>query len=122
MKKAILLGLLVLSFHSFSQSDKNKLSKSGVISGKVIDEITKEPLPYVNIVVRDVAKKVITVGITGDKGNFKIKNIPEGNNIVEIQYIGYATFSKQINIKNKQRNVNLGTIPDQSQKLCVNLK
>ncbi len=107
----MLLCLLTVSFNSFAQLAKSELPKPGTIYGKVIDETTKEPLPYVNIVVRDMAKKVITGGITGDKGNFKIKDIPKGNSIVEIQFIGYTTFSKQISVTNKERNINLGTIP-----------
>lgn len=103
--------MLTLTMNSFAQLAKSKLPKPGVISGKVVDQETKEPLPYVNIVVRDMAKKVITGGITGDKGTFKIKDIPEGNSIVEVQFIGYKTFSKQINVTSKTRNISMGTIP-----------
>ena len=102
--------MLTVTFNSFAQLAKSKLPKPGVISGKVIDEITKEPLPYVNIVVMDMAKKVITGGITEENGSFKIKDIPKGNSLVEVQFIGYTTFSKQINVTSKNKTVNLGTI------------
>ena len=96
---------------SYAQLDKNKIAKPGTISGKVIDQITKEPLPYVNIVIRDMAKKIITGGVTDFNGKFKIKNIPEGNSLIEVQFIGYKTYSKQIAITNSKRRLNLGTIP-----------
>ena len=86
------------------------LPKPGTISGKVIDKNSKESLPYVNIVVRDLTKKIITGGITDMNGAFKVKDIPKGKSIVEIQFIGYKTFARQITITNKNRKLNLGTI------------
>lgn len=102
--------MLCATLNVFAQSTKSNLPKPGVISGKVIDETSKEPLPYVNIVVRDMAKKVITGGITGDNGTFKIKDIPSGNSIVEVQFIGYKLHSQQINVTNRNKKINLGTI------------
>jgi outer membrane receptor protein involved in Fe transport len=110
MKKLFLFCMLSVTLNSFAQLAKDKLPKPGVISGKVIDEASKEALPYVNIIVRDMAKKVITGGITKDDGTFKIKEIPEGNSIVEIQFIGYKLYSKQITVSNKARKLDLGTI------------
>lgn len=110
MKKLFLFCMLSVTLNSFAQLAKDKLPKPGVISGKVVDDASKEPLPYVNIVVRDMAKKVITGGITKDDGTFKIKDIPEGNSIVEVQFIGYKLYSKQISVSNKARKLDLGTI------------
>lgn len=110
MKKLLLLCMLTVTFNSFAQLAKSELPKPGVVSGKVVDDATKEPLPYVNVVVRDAAKKVLTGGITDEKGKFKIKDIPEGNSIVEVQFIGYKTFSRSVSISSSKRNVNLGTI------------
>jgi len=110
MKKILLLCMLTVSFNSFAQLAKSELAKPGIISGKVIDETTKEALPYVNIVIYDMAKKVITGGITDDNGEFKVKDIPRGNSLVEIQFIGFKTFSKPISITSEEKNISLGTI------------
>ena len=110
MKKIILLFILSLTMSSYAQLTKSELVKPGIISGKVIDQETKESLPYVNIVIRDMAKKIITGGITDLDGNFRIKDIPEGNSIVEVQFIGYKTYSKQISVSAKNRKLNLGTV------------
>lgn len=110
MKKILVLFILTLTMSSYAQLDKSNLIKPGIISGKVIDQASKESLPYVNIVVRDMAKKIITGGITGLDGKFKIKNIPEGNSIVEIQFIGYKTYSKQISVSSNNRKLNIGTV------------
>ena len=101
---------MAISSITFAQMPKSILPKPGEISGKVIDQNTKDPLPYVNIVVKDLANKIITGGITADNGTFTIKNIPEGKNTIEVQFIGYKTFSKPIEVTNKQRKISLGTI------------
>lgn len=110
MKKILLLFILSLSINSYAQLDKSKIAKPGSISGKVIDQTSKEALPYVNIVIKDNAKKIVTGGITELDGKFRIKNIPEGVSFVEVQFIGYKTFARQINITNSNRSINLGTI------------
>ncbi|GGH01215.1 TonB-dependent receptor [Polaribacter pacificus] len=110
MKKILLLILVTISVQSYAQLDKKLIDKPGVISGKVIDNATKESLPYVNIVIRDTAKKIITGGITDINGLFTVKNIPEGVSLVEIQFIGFKTYSKQIKIEKGNRKIDLGTI------------
>ena len=110
MKKLLLVFLLIFAVNSHAQLAKNNLPKPGIISGKVIDNTLNEPLPYVNIVIKDMAKKIITGGITDDNGVFEIKDIPEGKSFVEVQFIGFETYSKEILITNDNRNIDLGTI------------
>ncbi len=110
MQKVLCLFIMLISTFSFSQMKKEYLPKPGKVSGKVIDKVSKEPLPYVNIIIRDTAKKVLTGGITNEKGIFNVPKIPLGKNIVEIQFIGYKTITKEIVIDNKSRNVKMGTI------------
>lgn len=111
MKKIILLFILTFSVSTYAQMDKSKIAKPGSVSGKVVDQKSKEPLPYVNIVIKDTAKKIITGGITELDGKFRVKNIPEGISIIEVQFIGYKTYSRQINISSGNRRINLGTVP-----------
>lgn len=110
MKKILLLLLTIISVNTYAQMSKSYLPKPGSITGKVIDQGTKEPLPYVNIVVKDAANKLITGGITNDAGTFKISNLPLGKSIVEIQFIGYKTINRPINIARQNKKINLGTI------------
>ena len=94
---------------AFAQPPKLEL-RDGTVSGKVIDASLNEPLPYVNIVIKDVANNIITGGITDDNGNFKIEKIPEGVIKVEITYIGYKTIVKDVIIGKDNYNVKLGDI------------
>ncbi|MFV8346585.1 TonB-dependent receptor domain-containing protein [Flavobacterium sp. ZB4P13] len=84
------------------------LESSGEISGKIIDKKTNEPLPYVNIVVKENSK-VITGGITSDKGTFQIKNLALKDYTVEIQFMGYKTISKSAKLT-EDRSINFNTI------------
>jgi len=89
---------------------QNNGPKVGVIKGKITDQTTKEVLPYVNIIVKDNSNNVLTVGITNDKGEFSVNKIPVGENIIEIQYIGYKTDSRKIIFSRKDAIHNIGTI------------
>ena len=53
-----------------------------IIIGKIIDKISNQPLSYVNIVVKE-NNKLVTGGITTEKGNFVIKNLVLKNYTVE---------------------------------------
>lgn len=80
----------------------------GSIKGKVIDKNTNEPLPYVNIVLKDNGK-IVTGSVTTDEGNFIINKLALQKYTVEIQFIGYVTIVKNIDL-NSDANLNLGTI------------
>ena len=81
---------------------------SGSIKGKVIDKKTNEPLPYVNIILKDNGK-IVTGGVTTEDGNFAINKLGLQKYTVEIQFIGYTTVVKNIDLTS-DANQNLGTI------------
>jgi hypothetical protein len=55
------------------------------IRGRVVDDISKEPLIGVSIAIKDA-----NVGTVSDaEGNYRIDNIPFGRQTVVISYIGY---------------------------------
>ena len=110
MKHYLMLAVLLFSLFTAAQPNANSDIKNGSISGRVIDEKLKEPLPYVNIVIKDANEKVITGSITDADGNFKIEKIPEGTVKVDITYIGYKTVSKAVILEKGNYKVNLGDI------------
>jgi outer membrane receptor protein involved in Fe transport len=110
MKKIIFLCSLIVSLTLSANVPLNETPKTGVITGKITDSATLQPLPYVSIVVKDVANELTTGGITDDEGKFTIKQISEGENTVEILYIGYQTEYKKINITKSKSRIDLGTI------------
>jgi outer membrane receptor protein involved in Fe transport len=101
---------MVLSTILSAQPNSNSDIKNGSISGRVMDAKLNEPLPYVNIVIKDATDKVITGGITSDDGTFKIDKIPEGLVKVEVSFIGYKTILKEINIGKNGYKIKVGDI------------
>lgn len=82
---------------------------TGNISGKVVDSTTKKAFPYANVNIKKETK-IITGGITSENGNFTIKEIPFDSYTVEIQFIGYKTYSKKITLNAENKSINLNTI------------
>ncbi|WP_424651747.1 TonB-dependent receptor [Capnocytophaga gingivalis] len=66
----------------------------GVLSGKVLDKSTGEPLINAEIIIKDLNKGTTT----DDKGFYQIHNLPLGSYIVSFYYLGYQSISKRINI------------------------
>jgi outer membrane receptor protein involved in Fe transport len=111
MKYILTFLLIAVSISVSAQLPKDLIDKTGEISGLVIDNSTKQPLAYVNIVVKDASKTILTGSITDDKGKFSITKLPLGESVVEIQFIGFKTISKSIKLSAKNQTINLGTIP-----------
>ncbi|MFD2916351.1 outer membrane beta-barrel family protein [Psychroserpens luteus] len=109
MKTFTQLCICLFTIMSFAQPPKLDL-RDGQVSGRVIDASLNQPLPYVNILIKDAADNTITGGITKDDGTFEIDKIPEGKITVSIQYIGFTTVSKTVNIGEDGYKINLGDI------------
>ncbi|MCL6275645.1 TonB-dependent receptor [Muricauda sp. 2012CJ35-5] len=114
MRRVTLLFALVLCILLPEQSRANDPESEppiGSISGTVIDQTLNQPVAYAAIVVKsEDGTETITGGITTESGTFEIKKLPEGNFILEVQYIGYKTHSQKLEISKNNRKVNVGTI------------
>ncbi len=82
------------------------------ISGKVIDNSTKEALEYATVALySNTNKEVITGVITNIEGVFNIENIKTGNYKMEISFLGYDTKTIPSLIVNKRnQKIQLGSI------------
>ncbi|MCH2195429.1 TonB-dependent receptor [Kordia sp.] len=108
MKKLFSLCMLMLCVTLHAQ---NPAPKIGTVQGKVIDAATKEAIPYATIVIKSKAdSKVITGAISDDNGNFKIQKVSVGAIVIDVQFIGYETISKEATISRDNRVINLGTV------------
>ncbi len=66
------------------------------IHGHVIDRATGEHLPYITVILKGT-----TIGVTTEStGHYMIRNVPEGNFIVEVSAIGYKTQQHALTVKN----------------------
>ncbi len=80
--------------------------KNAALSGKVTDK-NNAPISYANIVLK-LDGKIATGGITGDDGQYEIKNLEPKNYQVEIQFIGYKTFVTRADFTTGQKSISLG--------------
>ncbi len=104
----------------------DNLPKIGVISGKVIDATTNEPMPYASVALISVrTEKAVTGGLTDDRGTFLIEEVPVGAYTMEVSFIGYQKLViKDIKINREKSNysfTNLKLEADASQLGAVEL-
>ncbi|MGK0453615.1 MAG: outer membrane receptor protein involved in Fe transport [Paraglaciecola sp.] len=78
-----------------------------LITGKIIDARSNQPLEYATIILTNVETKKISGGITDEKGIFNLKT-PKGNYIISAEYISFK--SKKYPKKSISKNLDLGTI------------
>ncbi len=83
----------------------------GQITGNVIDQNLQQPVAYAAVVVKTASDgATIEGGITREDGTFEIGKLPDGQFILEVQYIGYKTYSKTFDISRNARALDLGII------------
>ncbi|RKS03670.1 TonB-dependent receptor domain-containing protein [Flavobacterium sp. 102] len=104
-----LLFLLVVCNFSILMAQVPSTNGPGVITGKVIDKNSKQPIPYVNVSILEDAK-IITGGITLENGNFSIKGLALKKYTVEIQFIGYKKVTQAVTLSESDKTINLNTI------------
>lgn len=113
MKKVFILFALLLcgALKASPIPDPTSDLKNGSISGKVVDINSKEGVAYAAIVIKSgIDADNLTGGITKEDGSFEINELPEGELILEVQFIGYKTYSQKFTISKKNKKINIGTI------------
>lgn len=110
MKNFLVFTVVFFSVLQFSIANEETKFKSGIITGIVLDKTLNQPLPYVNVVVKNSRKETVTGGITLEDGTFTIEEIQEGSYAVLIQYIGYKTVNRTIEISRRNSKIDLGRI------------
>jgi outer membrane receptor protein involved in Fe transport len=105
----LLLILLGTSSLIQAQNETPTFAKTGSISGKVIDKNSNQPIPYVNVTLKQ-DNKIITGGLTQDNGTFSIKNIALEKYTVEFQFIGYQKQVTTITLTGENKSLSMNTI------------
>lgn len=90
MKNIFLLVTLLVSGGLFAQNSVRDI----VVTGLIVDNDTGDPLEYATIAFYDAQNKVVTGGITNEKGEYSIK-VPTGTYTVQYEYISFKTIRKE---------------------------
>lgn len=108
MKRAILFFVLLISGQVWSNPDDPAIL--GTVSGIVIDQQFKEPIPYATITVKNEAGEVVDGTVSSLEGTFLLEKLPEGTYLFQIQYMGYETFSEEVVVSDKKSEFDMGTV------------
>lgn len=101
-------GILFLFGILFAYAQRPAGPPKLVITGKVVDRETNQPLEYATITLKNNNRPdLIQGGITDAKGNFRIESFP-GQYDINIEFISFATYRQ--NSVSLESNLNLGTI------------
>ncbi|UCD36635.1 MAG: carboxypeptidase-like regulatory domain-containing protein [Fidelibacterota bacterium] len=103
-----------IAFFVLAQS----LLASGTIRGKVFDDVTTEGLPAANVAIQGT-----NIGAAADvDGNYRITNVPSGDQTLIISYIGYVSLSVDVTIPEEGTVIqDVGLRPDVVQGREVNV-
>ncbi|REG90824.1 outer membrane beta-barrel family protein [Flavobacterium aquicola] len=96
--KTKLLVLFLLCFIGIAQAEN-----AGIISGKIINKTTKQPIPYASIVVKD-GVKIVNGIVADDKGEFLIKNLELKKYTLEVEFIGFKKYTSSFELSTSQKN------------------
>ena len=106
IQKAMFLAFL-FSFSSFFAQQKQE-GKKIVLTGKVIEKSTSQPLDYATVTLIGFnSNQAVSGGVTDAKGEFRIETRPGKFNI-KVEFMSFKTV--EIKEKTIQEDTNLGTI------------
>ena len=92
------------------------LSQNCKLSGNVVND-KKLPIAFASVCLKNQSDTLNRkVGTTNDKGFFEIVNIAKGSYSLQVQYVGFTTYSEIIAIKNDRSNKEI-TLNDLETKL-----
>lgn len=80
--------------HEHPEYPELRKSDANII-GHILDKKTKEHLPYITITLKGT-----TIGtVTDVTGHYFLKNLPEGNFVLEVSSVGYKTVIRNVTLK-----------------------
>ncbi len=106
MKRFLLLfAISILTFANAAAQKKT------TVTGRVLDSESAEALSYATVqILKADTTSMIAGGTTNLNGYYNVKNVPAGQYVMKVSYIGYHNFFRQVEIKHGQTEFNGGTI------------
>lgn len=106
---AILFNLILIMFFLSSSAQQNEIKY--IVTGKIIDSISKQALSYANIGLLKESDNTFVKGTTSEMdGNFEIQGIKSGKYLLKISYMGYNPPLIPINLDGNDKKKDIGVI------------
>lgn len=114
---AITIAVKILFAATVSAGNDMPDAKGGIISGRVLDASTNQPMEYVNVALFRMAdSSLITGTISTSDGQFKLEKVATGDYYLRISFLGFEDLhTGKISVSTKSLQNNVGDI-----KLAVN--
>lgn len=96
MRPLLLMLFIYLSHFNLFGQDSLTVFKQN-IRGKIVDADTRYPLIGAKIKVTNLPNQLIG-GVCDENGDFVLKNVPVGKQLLEVTYLGYATREITVNV------------------------
>ncbi|TDO24448.1 TonB-dependent receptor domain-containing protein [Pedobacter duraquae] len=77
---------------------------TSIIYGKVLDSVTKAPVPYATVSIYNTNATLVASSITEESGLFKLEKLPKGGFLLTVSYMGYQSIRKAVNITDGTQN------------------
>jgi len=104
------MGKIILIVSLFFICSLSLSAQKGTIRGTVSDSLSLEPVEYASIRLLNLADSTFVVGsTTNTEGRFTI-TAGQGSYLLEISFLGYKTYRKNIKTTTEKINYNLGNI------------
>jgi outer membrane receptor protein involved in Fe transport len=112
IKTSILLIIIIGITNIAVSQQKNETMNNGIITGKIVDENTKKPVEFSNIILFSTPNNVQVAGtVSNNEGKFLLKGIKPGNYYLYIQFIGYERKTiDNISLSDVKPSLDLGSI------------
>lgn len=112
---SILILVSVLFWPSveiLGSNDENERPKKGILTGTVIETHEDTPVAYANLALFSAADSSLVSGaITGENGDFEIRDIPFGEYYLAIHFIGYEKkYVDGIALSEENHRMHLGEV------------
>lgn len=105
-----LIGLLLLNF-SYGQRPTSMENAPFRVTGEVRDPARNEPMEYATVVLLEASDSSLVGGIATDiTGKFNIGIKRPGSYILQVGFIGFDRFEKEIVVDREKPDLDLGTI------------
>ena len=87
------------------------MQAQGVVRGRIIDKQTEEAMQFVNVKLSASGTGKMVRGAMSDvKGHFAMSDVPDGQYVLEVSFVGYKTVRRQVTLSPQKRTVNFTAI------------
>ena len=117
MKKYIFISIflnlaIVLNSFAINNDPVEGSKKGGEIKGVIVDATTGKKVEFASVALHHIeSKEIVEGGLSDTDGSFRFTKIKKGNYKVQIDFIGYKTYSSEnITINKNNKTSDLGII------------